>query len=247
MVQYTEWRSISDGSIISSIPDSVVLQYFGTTYSDASTTWEDDNDVQDMTLTGGETATTINGSDAVGFDGLEDHGLIDLPPAFDGSGLNEFSIELSLAYTDGTGDEIAFWFFAADGDQVLGVRANFDADGATANEGQMLFDLRDDNDQRFRFSPSNNPNLNDGDRHDISIIIEDASNNDATLIIDGSEVSLTFLDQDSPDNFKSWSVDLAVAAGNDNGSINAHFEQDCGAMRWHDEAIEEQTIDDYAI
>ena len=40
MVQYTEWRSISDGSIISSIPDSVLKQPWdegeGTTVSDTS-------------------------------------------------------------------------------------------------------------------------------------------------------------------------------------------------------------------
>ena len=73
MVQYTEWRSISDGSIISDIPDSVVNQW---PHDEGSgTTLNDNEGTVDGTISG---ATWTSDNDAVGgyylyYDGTDDH------------------------------------------------------------------------------------------------------------------------------------------------------------------------------
>jgi len=78
MVQYTEWRSISDGSIISSIPDSVLHHYDATeldlTDGEAVTNWPDSVGNEDLDGVGGPTYRTdgLNGNPSVEIDGVDD-------------------------------------------------------------------------------------------------------------------------------------------------------------------------------
>ena len=79
MVQYTEWRSISDGSIISSIPDSVIEQFNAqTAFSDSdadSAVNEWKGELENITLTGGSPIVRengINGLRSLEFNGVDD-------------------------------------------------------------------------------------------------------------------------------------------------------------------------------
>ena len=91
MVQYTEWRSISDGSIISSIPDSVIHHYDATQLNlddeDSVTTWPDLAGDEDLTAGDAPTyhsdVSEFGALPAVSFDGannyLEYSGDFDVP------------------------------------------------------------------------------------------------------------------------------------------------------------------------
>ena len=244
MVDFTggTWRSLIDGSEVSAIPDSLVLQYAATNVSGGDTTWSDDNEVADMTLTGGETDTTVDDVEALGFDGTDDHGNIDLPSDFEGDGLNEFTVEFSISTTTSDNGRV-FEQRNNDENQDLGFIMNSGPTGT----GGFLWVFDDDNGDRFRFGPDSDPNLNDGERHDISIIIEDAVNHEATVIIDESEIGIDVTDSDSPNSFTTWDNEMGIAARNDGGSMNNHLEVDVLAMRWYSEAIEDQTINKYPL
>lgn len=228
--------------IESSIPDSLLMQYFGTSVSGGSLSWPDDNNVEDMTLTGDESDSTLSdGSDALNFDGDNDHGLIDLPAALEGSSLQEWSVEFSIQTTDsGENDLIGT---RNSGDQLLLVRMNSDED-FDPDEGNFVFTLRT-SDGRIDVSPTTNPSLNDGTRQDISLIINDSTQNDIDIIINGESVDLTFERATNPSDFGPWDEELGIAADNRPEGQFGFLEVDIGAIRWHDEAISGQTISDY--
>ena len=235
---FQKWRSLIDGQEVSAIPDSVVMQYVATNVNGGDTTWTDDTGTSDMSLTGGETDTTVNDSEALNFDGVDDHGLITLPSDLEGSSLQEWSIEFSLAWTHSSDNVITG---VIDGSQLFQIRINRKFGTET---GQIDFRIDDDTGNELLFAPENNPNLDDGDRHDISFIIDDASNNDVRIEIDGSDVNVDLGSSDGPNDFDDWSFDAAVGGRNNEGSVDLNEEIDLIAQRWHDSAISEQTIND---
>ena len=232
---YEKWRSVIDGRNIA-LPDSVVMQYFASTYTGGDLTWEDDNRVVNMSLTGGETAGTLSdGSDAVDFDGESDEGTVSLPSQFEGSALTSFSVEFATEYTDSSVNTDLFLANNDDDSQRLQIRVNTDGT-ANLKEGNIWIQLIDRDGNRLRVEPATNPELNDGVRHDITMIVNDSSQNDVDIIIDGDNVSLNFIDEDGPDNFGTWDV---------NALLSSDLNSSVGAQRYHDEGITEQTISDY--
>ena len=218
------------------IPDSVVLQYFATTYEDNDDTWEDDLENQDMSISGVTSGQLSDGNDALDSDGTDDHGTHDFPSSLEGSDLQgPWAIELAVEYDD-------------DGGMILGVR-NDDEDQLIhwnlLGDGNFLFMLDDNSGNQFRFEPDSNPGLDDGNRHDITVIVRDTTDSDAEIIIDGDSVDLAFDSDQSPDNFTTWDRPNAVFARNDGGNITNHTDIKLGAIRWHDQDPEGQTIDDY--
>ena len=238
---YEQWRSIIDGRYIT-IPNEVVVQHTATGFSVGDSIIPNDaGQNNDLSLSGDPQETTLSdSSDAVAF-GVDDHGLFSLPPSIENDGLNQFTIELALEYTSSDDNWIAG---VATGDQQINIRANTN-ENFNDDEGNFYFSLRDDSDNRLRCAPSSNPNLNDGNRHDITIIVNDAGNNDIDIIIDGSNVTLNFGDNDSPSNFIDWEHNMALSADNRQGSIERNIEIDWGAWRFWEDNQESQTIDGY--
>lgn len=229
------------------IPDSVVVQQFATAYSAGDSTWADDatsDGSQGMTINGDpQDGTLSDGSESVVFDGGGDYGATDLPASLEGSGLQSFSVEYALQTTTSDFDRLGD-LRNDDANQRFLVRANVDETGS-GNDGYFVVQLTDDAGSSFQFAPSNNPNINDGNRHDISVIIDDSTNNNATLIIDGSSVSVTVGSSDSPSSFTTWDHSFPTAARNLGGSVDSYLSVEIGAVRWHDTAISNQTISDY--
>ena len=221
--------------IPSAIPDSVLLQYDGGNYSGGDSEWQDDTGTNDMVLTGGESETTVNSNDAVAFDGTDDYGLIDME-AIDHS-LNEWTLEFVYSSTTNERNRIFGW---EDGDNRLGIGPNRDNE-FDSDSGNAVFRLRDPNDTRLSFDPGRD-DLFDGDQHAVTWINDGSTQNGQEVIIDGTEQSLNFFNADSPD-MTAPDRDLAVA-GSDNGPVESLTEIDFVAIRWHDKAIEGQTITD---
>lgn len=230
------------------IPDSVVMQNYATAWSQGDGTWADgatDDGSQDMTVVGDPQAGTLSdGSESVVWDGTDDHGLVSLPPELEGSSLNAFSIEMAMSWSHSNTIENHFGVRNSGNAQDLFGEINRD-EGFNTAAGSFYLYLADQNDNILHVAPASNPGLNDGNRHDISIIVNDASNNDVDIIIDGSSVSVSTSNAQSPSNFGSWDSDMAVAARNNGGSIERNAEVDTGAWRWHDEGISQQTIGGY--
>lgn len=227
-------------------PDSVVLQYYAPTWDQGDATWTDDMDNADMTLIGDlQAATLSDGNDSIDGDGTDDRGEITLPSQFEGSGLQTFSVEAVIEYT-GSGDYAVFVVENSGNSQRIDWLLNFDA-AANSDTGNFFFQLTDDAGDRLRWGPTNNPSIDDGSRHNISIIVNDSTQNDVDIIIDGSSVSVTTDVSNGPSSFGTWDTDLPVWARTvDGGSTyDFWFDGEIGAMRWHDVAISSQTIDDY--
>jgi len=240
---------VDNGSIKlewSEIPDSAVLQYYADTWSSGDATWTDDLGNADISLNGGPSEGTLSdGSEAISTDGTDDRGELTLPAEFEGSSLNEFSIEVALQYSHS--DETN-WFGLRQGStsQWIQVYANRDYTNAS-DAGNFYFTLKDNSDNTIWVGPSSNPNINDGNRHDVSIIINDSTVPDVSIIIDGSSVSVSYDSsrQDSLSDFGTWDRPLQIWARDLDGPIGNYFAAEMGAMRWHDSAISEQTINYY--
>jgi hypothetical protein len=235
--------TVDGQQVFSATPDSVVMEYFATTYRAGDTLWLDDVDTADMTEMGEFSKKSLNdGQEAVYGDGGDD-GAIKLPSAFSGASLTSFSVEIALQYTKN--NDIAWWFGLRnnDGNQQIGCRTDYNANDNIDN-GNIRLDLFDDNRNRLSFSPSSNPSLDDGNRHDVSFIVNDSTTGDVEIVIDGTNVSLDVV-SDDPGSFTSWDYDLRTWARNFGGSIGFRKEGRMGAMRWHDQGISEQSIDEY--
>ena len=243
MTEFTEWRSLVDGERISAIPDSVVLQYFATEVDGGDAAWPDDKGTENMTLTGGESNEALSdGAEALGFDGNDDKGLIDVPDDFDGDGLEAFSLEIAFETTD-TGRNRLFGCRNDDGNQRIELLINAD-ENFNEDEGRLSFRLSDGNASDLR-AATNDISINDGNRKDVTVIVEDSTQNDLSIIVDGADESLTFGAQDNPDNFGTWDRDIGVMARSRDGTDDLHVDGSVGAIRWHDETNDKQTIGDY--
>jgi len=244
-VQTWEWDGPTATISTPGIPDSVVLQYYATTWNSGDTTWVDDTGTADITVNGGPTDGTLSdGADAISTDGTDDSGELPLPAQFEGIDLNEFSIEVAGQYSH-SNENIVFGLRNQPSGQFIHMFANRNENN-NAEAGNFHILIRDQDGNGVIASPDTNPNINDGNRHDISIIINDASASDASIIIDGTDVSVAYGDTQNADNFGTWDRPLRVWARDLDGSVGSYMEMDMGAMRWHDKAITSQTISDYS-
>jgi hypothetical protein len=234
-----------DGSVVfdsgPDIPDSVVLQYYGTSYNQGDSSWTDDAGNSDMTISGDpQEGTLSDGSDALIWDDTDESGTVTPVAAMEGASLNSFAIEFALEYTSG---DIMAATFRQEGinqriDFVLNVDESFSDD-----DGNIFVRLQDQDGDEFRCAFDTYSGLNDGVRKNLSIIIDDASQNNVRIIVDGDSKALTFSTTENPSNFGSWSGDIAFFADVQNN--RRYFNGGVGAVRWHDEAISSQTIGDY--
>jgi len=235
--------TVDGQTVFSGIPASVVLQYFATTYSQGDGTWEDDAGDANMSLSGDfQEATLSDGAESIDSDGSDDHGLVTMPSSLESSGLTAFSVEFALEFSDTT--QASLFGQINNGSQLCLVNANQEA-GASFDAGNVRFLLQDVDGDRIDCGPDTNPNLDDGNRHDVSFVVNDAATNDVEMLIDGTSVTLTFGTSEGPDNFEAWDRDMAHFARNNAGTIDNHLDIEYGAIRWHDQAITQQTIDDY--
>ncbi len=222
------------------IPPSLEIQHAATTYSSGDSTWTDDVGSADASLTGTSVATLSDGSEAVSFDGSDDHGLMTFPATLEGSDLQAFSIEFAAQWT--TSSAVAKVVgITTSGGQKLNITPNWT--GSATNVGDLNITLSDGGNTLS--VSTGDQNLNDGNRHDITLVVDDASANSVTLIVDGSSVTPQFDNQGGPSSFGSWDRDIAIAARNRPSGIDQEFPIDVGAMRWHDSAISSQTINSY--
>ena len=234
------------GGLFNVIPDSVVLQYYATTWSAGETIFQDDLNNADISLNGGPAEGTLSdGSDAISTDGTNDRGELTLPTEFEGGGLQSFSVELALQYSHTNETN---WFGLRQGTQSqwLQVYANRDYTNAS-DPGNFYLTMQDNSNNSIFVGPSTNPNINDGNRHDISLVINDTTVPDVSIIIDGSSVAVSYEsgNQDAMSDFGTWARPLQIWARDLDGSIDNYFQSNFGAMRWHDSAITNQTISDY--
>ena len=232
-------------SVGSAIPDSVVLQYFATSWEQGDGVWTDDNGVENIDIIGSPQDSTLSdGKESLDFNGVDDYGEFTLPGEFTENSLTEFSIEFSIQYTTDSTDMSIFGLRNDDGDQFIEFLTNRDGNRNT-DTGNLMFNLRDDSGDRVQLSFDGSQSLNDGTRKDISVIVEDSTTNDVRLILNGEERDVFFGNSESPSNFTTWDHDMPICARNLSGSVGNYFDVDVGAVRWHDEAITNQTIGDY--
>jgi len=240
-----QWHDSLEASVI---PDSVVIQNYATTWTQGDGTWADDataDGAQDMSITGDpQDGTLSDGAEALDWDGVDDYGATTLPSSLEGGGLTEFSVEATAQWTF-SGSEPLFGSINNDGNQMFKLLVNLNEQFNTDN-GTFMVQLFDDARNRWDFSPSSNPNLDDGNRHDISVIIDDSTTNSATVMIDGSSVSLATNRTENPSSFTTWDNPMFTASQNNQGSPSGYFDGPTGAFRWHDSAISQQTIGDYS-
>lgn len=234
---------IRDGAI----PDSVVIQHTATTWAQGDSTWGDDDTEdgsQDVSLTGDFQSDTLSDeSESILGDGVDDYGDLTLPAEFEGSSLNSFTIEFAIRHSDSDSPVNIIGTRNDDGTQNIEVNLNVD-NGFNTDTGNVRLVLTDDAGDTIVVEPSTNPNLDDSSRHDVTIIVNDASASDVDMIIDGSSLDLNFGTSQNPSSFTTWDRPVALWGWNDGGSISRYWNGEIAADRWHDQAISSQTIDE---
>lgn len=226
------------------IPSSVVIQHTATGWAQGdSTVADDDGGTNPMSLTGDLQATTLSdGSESITADGSNDYGQFTMPSAIEGSDLNAFAVEYAIGSFPTT-ETTLFGQRNDDQNQNVELFLNRNENNNTET-GNFRFVVTDDSGDSVLVAPTNNPQLDDGNRHDISVSIDDAANNNATIFIDGSEVSATVGVGQSPSNFTTWDNDMHVFARYQ-GGVEKYTAIDVGAARWHNTSITSQTINNY--
>lgn len=227
------------------IPEGVVLQYGADNWAQGDSTWPDEaGAAQDMAITGAPQATTLSdGADALAFDGTDDYGATTMPAALEGSGLTEWAVEMAFATTTTSTSSLRF-FGVNQSTQLLVLTINLD-EAFNSDAGNFVLQFRDSNGNALRFAIDGTASLNDGNRHNLSISINDTAANDVTVILDGTEQTLSFGASEGPSSFVAWNYDMAFAAQNNSGSLQNYMPIDYGAIRWHETSISSQTIGDY--
>lgn len=241
--QSQDIRLLTDAPTV--IPDSVVLQYYGNTWTQGDSSWKDDIGSANMSLSGDfQDATLSDGNESILGDGTDDVGVVTLPSTLEGADLEQASFEFAVEFTDtsltalcGSSDD--------DDNQWFAIRINSD-ENFNNDAGQIMVRYRDKDGNGVRFSPSSNPNLDDGNRHNISFVVNDSTVPDTELIIDGTSVSLNYASNSVADNWGTWDNNFrfwAYYRGTQGTDLYSNVE--IGAIRFHNEAISSQTIGDY--
>lgn len=237
-------RNISTG--VDAIPDSVVAQYYGTTWTQGDAIWQDDAGIdgaQDISLTGGPQSVTLSdGAEALAFDGVDDYGIHTVP--LSGSELNSWTWEFAVSWSHSQ-DEEAYSLIDSVNNQLIQFRLNIDGSFAS-DAGNFLFRVRDLDGNQLSAEIDEAASLNDGNRHNITIRVNDASADDVDIITDGTSRPVASAFAESPSNFGSWNDSIPVGAVNNAGTIQDYADIDIGAVRWHQSAISQPTISDYS-
>lgn len=224
------------------IPESVVTQFSPSVFSTGDEVWSDDktsDGSQDISINGDPKSSTLsNGNPSVLADGNDDYGLFSLPSEFEGDALTGWAIEFEIQISDTSKSRL---FSVLQNEQELYVPINID-ESFNSDAGNIWANLSDSDGNILRFSPTKNPKLNDGDRHIVTINMIDSTTNDAEFIIDGTSVDTTYHIQESPDNFGTWTNDIAVWADNNAGSIQKYTNNHFGVIRLHKNSVNNQTL-----
>jgi hypothetical protein len=232
-----------DGTVIyNAIPDSVVVQYDPRTWSEGDGTLVDDVGNADLSLSGGfQSGTLSNGDPSIIGDGVDDRGTATMPGSLEGSSLTNFAVEFAVEYTS-TGIETVTGVTNSGDSQVFQITLN--ADGQfNVDNGNILARIDDPSGNRLYVTPDTNPNLDDGNRHEVIVNVEDPANNNIEFIIDGSAVSASTGNfAEGPSSFGLWDTDWGVFARNNAGSFDGYFAGGLGMVRFHDSTISGPTI-----
>jgi hypothetical protein len=235
--------NVSGRALVQSvIPDSVVVQYTGSTYTGGGSSWSDEataDGAQDAALSGGISESQLSdGAEALATDGTDDQGLFPIPSELDGNGLQSFTVEMALQYT--TNEDFDYWF-GVNGTNILAALA--DVDESASNNGQIRFRLFDSDTNGQTFAPASNPNLDDGNRHDISLIVNDAATEDYEIIIDGTSYAVSIgNDTGTADNFGDFSNDMGLFCRNQSSGTGKHKTGNVGAFVMHKTNISSQYV-----
>ena len=220
----------------SGAPSSVVAQFDGSTFSTGDGTWQDDVGSADMSITGDPQSVSLSdGSDGVEGDGVDDHGLYPFP--LSGSDLQSFAIEFTYQ-TTATGENAILG--VNNGNQQIFIFHNLNSN-FSSDDGNLYLKLQDADGNQVSFGPDS-ADVNDGNIHNIIMNINDAPTNDVEVQIDGTVQSITKTQPNSPDNFGSWSYDMAKFARNNTGTVQDYANLSYGTIRIHDSPISGPTI-----
>jgi hypothetical protein len=222
------------------IPDSAILQYTADTYTTGDSVWKDDIGTSDMSITGDpQTSTLSDGTESVVWDGTGDLGRVTPPSTYEGSSLSAFAVEMELQYA--ATDAMVIHRAGSGGNtgQLLEMVLNVDS-GFNNDAGNLFVRLDDQNDNTLQFAFSSFAGLDDGNKHSITVSFDDPSNNAVTMIVDGSEKSVSKSQTRSPSSFTTWPDDLSFFADSDNN--RRYYEGSAGKIRIHDQALAGQTL-----
>lgn len=228
---------LGDGTaLFSQVPNSVIHQYRGRDFT--TSTWTNSVGSADISINGAS-VTTLNGKRAASGDGVDDFGKATIPRV---GNLQKSAVEFSMQTTS-SGNGIPFGVNnspSTGGTVTFNPSLNFDAN-FNQDPGNINIQLSDGTDL-IRFAATTSPNLNDGDVHKVSIVFVDTASNDVRLIIDGSQVNITFSAASGPQNFGNLSDDFGFFARTDGGTPSDFSEISFGIFRFHDRPISKQTI-----
>ena len=232
-------RNVSVG--IDAIPDTVTTQHFATSWSENDSIWSDDVDDKDMSIPDGFEDTTLSDdSEAISGDG--NRSSYQVPTSFEADNLTD-GVAIELVIETSISAQTGLIGSSREGDQAFEIILNTDQN-LNADAGNIAALIRDSDDNRFEFSPESNPQLDDGSRHDITLVVTDTANNDGNWIIDGDDLGSEIGSSGGPNNFDNWEEDWG-AWGFGNRQPFEDYTGAIAATRFHNNSIDTQTINQY--
>jgi hypothetical protein len=189
-----------------------------------------------MSMSGDPQSVTLNnGNNGVEADGNDDYGLAPIASVLNNTSMcYEFSLQTTSSNqriwglnesTSGGNWEIQF-----NGDEQY-----------NSDPGNFRAFIRNSNGDTIAVAPSTNPGLNDGAVHRVTVDVVDTANNNVNIYVDGSEVNVSYGNQQSPDNF-NFSRDFGFFARNNVGTIELNLNIAHGIHRFHNQSTGGQTI-----
>lgn len=227
-----------DGDVVfPAIPDSATYFWDPATFSTGDNTWTDQVEGLGMTINGNPQKTVFSdGSPAISPDGTGDFGQASNTDIL----AETFSLEFEVQTTESSDREHIFG--SGDGTTILLVYINQDGDFNTDSGAVTLF-YREGSGQDGVGYSFNIP-IDDGVKHKVSIVINDASAADVNFFVDGVDVNESFDRENGNVDFSgdTLPVNPAYFARNSSGSISGHWSGKVGKYVFHDKAITEQKI-----
>lgn len=227
------------------IPESALVQFRGSTFTTGDGVWSDDtSNGYNASFTGDLQEDTLSdGAAAVRSDGTDDGATHPMPSELDGNGFDKSTTEFAIQTTQT--DQAWAWGITTSGSNWY-CSINVDQ-GFNSDSGNFLVFCEDSNGRAFAAAPSTNPGINDGNRHDITVILNDSSNENVEIIIDGSNVSVSIDSRGTsgPSGF-DWGAEMGLFASN-SGSLGNYSNIALGIWRMHDTNIDNQTISGYPL
>ena len=227
--------TVDGETVFTAIPDSAIYYWDPGNFASP---WTDEVIGEDMTINGGLSSNTFSdGSDAVLGDGVDDYGTAGATDIF----YNSMSLEIELSTTT-TSVDFPFGLLegTAPGELIYYIYLNQDGN-FNDDDGRFTLFISDGGGIGALAFSYNLP-FNDGNKHKVSFIINDAAQNDVDMIVDGQSVTPS-LDRANGPNIsgKVSSVNPMYFARNVDGPQD-YFSGKLGKIVHHDEAITKQTI-----